>query len=73
MHNKNATNIHHIPFHGVKRRKCQNTQTDKDIHIKQELNKKSNNLLLLSSRGEGGDCQTIDAQLVRACATPYIR
>ena len=45
-------------------RNDRNTQTDKDIHIKQEPNKK---------RGDGSDCQTIDAQLVRACATPYVR
>ena len=63
----------YITYHSMASRgwNDRNTQTAKDIHIKQELNKKSNNiLLLLSSRGDGGDCQTIDAQLVRACATP---
>ena len=65
----------YITYHSMAsiRKNDRNTQTDKDIHIKQELNKqRSNNLLLLSSRGDGGYCQTIDAQLVRACATPYV-
>ena len=53
QNNKNDTNIHHIPFNGAKRKNDRNTQTDKDIHTKRELNKKSNNLLLLSSRGDG--------------------
>ena len=35
-------------------RNNRNTQTVRDIHITQELNKKSSNLLLLSSRKDGG-------------------
>ena len=38
---ENATNIHHIPFHGVKRKKYQNTQTHKDIHITQNWTTKA--------------------------------
>ena len=48
--NQNATTIHHIQLHGGKRKSNKNTQTVRDIHIKQELNKKSSNLLLLSPR-----------------------
>ena len=45
----------YITYHSMASggRNDRNTQTDKDIHMKQDLNKKSNNQLLLSSRGDG--------------------
>ena len=45
----------YITYHSMASRGWNNriTQTDKNIHIKQELNKKSSNLLLLSLRGDG--------------------
>ena len=53
-------------------RNDRNTQTDKDIHIKQELkHEKQQPVVTFFKRGRG-DCQTIDAQLLRACATPYV-
>ena len=44
----------------------------RDIHIKQEQNKKAPTCCYFLTEGTGSDCQTIDAQLVWACAAPYV-
>ena len=43
----------------------------RDIHIKQEQ-KKAPTCCYFLTEGTGSDCQTIDAQLVRGCAAPYV-
>ena len=47
------------------------TQTDKR-HPHKARTKKAPTCCYFLTEGTGSDCQTIDAQLVRGCAAPYV-